>query len=103
MAESSLSQNHWANQARLCPGHWSEIVNGKHLYPSPRTRERMLEVFGVPFDQLFLIEKARSRGRARVQAGHPFPLFADPRAGAGGMGLSTSRWTSRAAGRWRSR
>ena len=57
MASSSLSQNHWAIKLGFARGHWSEIVNGKHPYPSPRTRERMLEAFGVPFDQLFIIEE----------------------------------------------
>jgi len=57
MAASSLSQNHWAIKLGFARGHWSEIVNGKHPYPSPRTRERMLEVFGVRFDALFVIEE----------------------------------------------
>ena len=57
MAASSLSQNHWALKLGFARGHWSEIVNGKHPYPSSRTRERMLEVFGVPFETLFVIEE----------------------------------------------
>src|SRR6478735_7756318 len=57
LAQSRLSQNHWALKLGLSRGHWSEIVNGKHPYPSPRTRERMLEVFGVRFDALFVIEE----------------------------------------------
>ncbi len=56
LAASSLSQNHWALKLGFSRGHWSEIVNGKHPHPSPRTRERMLEVFGVPFGELFEIE-----------------------------------------------
>ena len=56
LAESRLSQNHWALKLGLSRGHWSEIVNGKHLYPSPKTRERMIEVLGLPFAELFEIE-----------------------------------------------
>ena len=56
LAQSRLSQNHWALKLGLSRGHWSEIVNGKHPYPSPKTRERMLEVLGLPFDDLFEVE-----------------------------------------------
>jgi predicted permease len=58
LAQSRLSQNHWALKLGLSRGHWSEIVNGKHPYPSPRTRERMLEVLRLPFEELFEIEDA---------------------------------------------
>ena len=56
LAQSPLSQNHWAIKLGLSRGHWSEIVNGKHPYPSAKSRERMLEVLGIPFDELFHIE-----------------------------------------------
>ncbi|HEU4994099.1 MAG TPA: ADOP family duplicated permease [Gemmatimonadaceae bacterium] len=56
LAQSRLSQNHWALKLGLSRGHWSEIVNGKHPYPSPKTRERMLEVLGLSFDELFEVE-----------------------------------------------
>ena len=56
LAESSLSQNHWAMKLGLSRGHWSEIVNGKHPYPSARTRDRIVEAFGVPLDEVFVIE-----------------------------------------------
>ena len=56
LAQSPLSQNHWALKLGLSRGHWSDIVNGKHPYPSPKTRERMLEVLGLPFEELFEIE-----------------------------------------------
>src|SRR5262249_29848875 len=55
-AQSRLSQNHWALKLGLSRGHWSEIVNGKHPYPSPKTRERMIEVLGLPFEELFEVE-----------------------------------------------
>ncbi|HSA56754.1 MAG TPA: ADOP family duplicated permease [Gemmatimonadaceae bacterium] len=56
LGSSSLSQNHWALKLGLARGHWSEIVNGKHPYPSARTRTRMLEEFKVPMEELFTIE-----------------------------------------------
>ncbi len=56
IARSSLSQNHWALKLGLSRGHWSEIVNGKHPFPSARTRIRMLEGFGVGVDELFSVE-----------------------------------------------
>jgi len=56
LAQSRLSQNHWALKLGISRGHWSEIVNGKHPYPSPKTRERMLEVLGLRFDELFEVE-----------------------------------------------
>src|SRR5712671_4783548 len=56
LAASHLSQNHWAIKLGISRGHWSDIVNGKHLYPSPKTRQRMLEVFGLSLDDLFVVE-----------------------------------------------
>ena len=56
LAQSPLSQNHWALKLGLSRGHWSDIVNGKHPYPSPKTRTRMLEVLGLPLEELFEIE-----------------------------------------------
>lgn len=56
IAGSSLSQNHWALKLGLSRGHWSEIVNGKHTFPSARTRIRMLEGLGVGVDKLFVVE-----------------------------------------------
>ncbi len=56
LATSPLSQNHWALKLGLSKGHWSEIVNGKHPYPSAKTRTRMLEVLGLGVEELFDIE-----------------------------------------------
>jgi predicted permease len=55
-----LSQNHWAIKLGLSRGHWSDIVNGRHPYPSAKTRERMLEVFGVSQDVLFASDDDRA-------------------------------------------
>jgi predicted permease len=60
LASSRLSQNHWAIKLGLSRGHWSDIVNGRHPYPSAKTRERMLEVFGVSQDILFAADDDRS-------------------------------------------
>jgi putative ABC transport system permease protein len=60
LAASRLSQNHWALKLGLSRGHWSDIVNGRHPYPSAKTRERMIEVFGVAPDVLFAPDDDRS-------------------------------------------
>ena len=56
LAASPLSQNHWAIKLGLSKGHWSEIVNGKHPYPSARTRTLMVEAFGAAVDEMFEVE-----------------------------------------------
>ncbi|HSA57505.1 MAG TPA: protein kinase [Gemmatimonadaceae bacterium] len=53
LAASRVSQNHWAIRLGLSRGHWSDIVNGRHPFPSAKTRQRMLEVFGVRAEELF--------------------------------------------------
>ena len=56
IAGSPLSQNHWALRIGLSRGHWSEIVNGKHPYPSAKTRRLMLDAFQLPVHELFDVE-----------------------------------------------
>jgi putative ABC transport system permease protein len=56
LAASALSQNHWALKVGISRGHWSEIVNGKHPYPSAKTRVLMLDALQVPVEELFDIE-----------------------------------------------
>src|SRR5687768_14988359 len=93
LAASRLSQNHWALRLGLSRGHWSDIVNGRHPYPSAKTRQRMLEVFDVPERELFAPDEA-SGGT------HEFRLSLAPRyelvreLGQGAMGtvfLATDR------------
>jgi predicted permease len=60
LAASRLSQNHWALRLGLSRGHWSDIVNGRHPYPSAKTRQRMLEVFDVSEAELFTADEART-------------------------------------------
>jgi predicted permease len=87
LASSPLSQNHWALRLELSRGHWSEIVNGKHPYPSARTRVRMVEAFGVPLEELFEVEVG-----ADPWAGGDFRraiadrYLVDTEVGQGGMG-----------------
>ena len=64
IAARNLSQNHWAMKIGLSRGHWSDIVNGKHPYPSAKTRQRMLDVFQVPFDELFELETRPTAARS---------------------------------------
>jgi transcriptional regulator with XRE-family HTH domain len=37
----------------LSRGHWSDLRSGKHAFPSSRTRQRLVEVFGVAEKDLF--------------------------------------------------
>ena len=87
IARGNLSQNHWAIKIGMSRGHWSEIVNGKHIHPSPKTRERMVEVFGVSFDDLFEIEAdAQSGSDPSFQAAISDRYLIDEEIGQGGMG-----------------
>jgi putative ABC transport system permease protein len=87
MARSALSQNHWAVKLGLSKGHFSNLLSGKHLYPSARTRERMLEVLGVPFEQLFEIEPGQELPEFPVQAALRDRYLIDRQIGQGGMGI----------------
>jgi predicted permease len=87
MAQSSLSQNHWAIKLGLSKGHWSAIVNGRHPFPSPKTRERMLEVFKIPFHDLFEVESGPAEGAdATFQAALADKYLIEREVGQGGMG-----------------
>ncbi|MDH5804046.1 MAG: ADOP family duplicated permease [Gemmatimonadota bacterium] len=87
IARSSLSQNHWAIKLGLSKGHWSAIVNGKHPFPSPRTRERMLEIFQVDFEDLFETEAGPTEGMdAEFQTALAEKYLIEKAIGQGGMG-----------------
>jgi putative ABC transport system permease protein len=87
LAQSTLSQNHWAIKLGISRGHWSEIVNGKHPFPSPKTRERLLEVFGMAFDELFEVESGPQGGAdANFQAAIADRYLIEKELGQGGMG-----------------
>lgn len=87
IARSNLSQNHWAIRLGLSRGHWSGIVNGHHPYPSARTRERMLEIFSVPFEELFEVEPGPPAwSDQNFQAAIADRYLIDKEIGHGGMG-----------------
>lgn len=87
LARSNLSQNHWAIKLGMSRGHWSEILNGKHPFPSPRTRERLLELLEVAFEDLFEIESGPSGwSDASFQAAVIRRYIIDRDVGQGGMG-----------------
>lgn len=56
IAQSPMTQNRWAQKLSLSRGHLSDLINGRHVYPSPRTREKLLRGLGVEFEELFTIE-----------------------------------------------
>jgi predicted permease len=85
LAGSKLSQNHWAIRLGLSRGHWSGIVNGKHPYPSKKTRDLLLEALGVPFEELFAHE-SRSGVEADLQAALADRYLLEKELGQGGMG-----------------
>ena len=87
LAQSHLSQNHWAIRLGLSRGHWSGIVNGKHPYPSAKTRERLIEAFDVPFNDLFEFQATPSQQtEADFQAAIADRYLLDHEIGEGGMG-----------------
>src|SRR5262245_38434667 len=87
LAQSRLSQNHWALKLGLSRGHWSEIVNGKHLYPWAKTRDRMIEVLGLQFDELFTLEtEAPSWADVDFRRAISDRYIIDSELGQGGMG-----------------
>jgi putative ABC transport system permease protein len=86
VADSPLSQNHWAIRLGLSKGHLSDLLAGRHPYPSARTRERMLEVFGVPFDQLFEVEPGHDLPDYAIQRALHDHYIVDREIGHGGMG-----------------
>lgn len=85
LAGSRVSQNHWAMRLGLSRGHWSDLLKGHHPYPSAKTRQRMLEVFGVAESDLFEPDHgARSDFDFRVAIAARFELTSE--LGQGGMG-----------------
>jgi len=87
LARSARSQNAWAIRVGVSRGHWSDLVNGKHPYPSPKTREQMLDAFGVPFEELFEIESANAEPDTALQASLSQRYIIDRVIGEGAMGI----------------
>ena len=89
LSQSRLTQNHWAIKLGLSRGHLSDLVNGKHPYPSPKTREKLLEGLGLPFDELFQVETSSEwthASSATFQAALADRYLIDEEVGQGGMG-----------------
>lgn len=86
IARKTLSQNHWAIKLGLSKGHLSNLLQGKHPYPSAHTRERLLDVTGATFDQLFEIESAGDLPEPGVQQALKDRYLLDRAIGQGGMG-----------------
>lgn len=58
LARRQISQNRWAQILRISRGHLSDLLNGRHVHPSARTRRKLLQQLEVPFEDLFEIEPA---------------------------------------------
>ena len=61
LSASRLSQNHWAMRLGLSRGHLSDLLKGRHPYVSDKTRAKLLDGLGVPFEELFEEERLRTR------------------------------------------
>ena len=90
LAHSRLSQNHWAIKLGLSRGHLSDLANGKHPYPSPKTREKLMEGLQLSFDELFDVETESTEwshaSSASFQAAVVDRYMIDEEIGQGGMG-----------------
>ena len=51
----NMTKNELASRTGLATGYLSQLLNGKRN-PSPATRQRLQEVLGAEFDELFILE-----------------------------------------------
>lgn len=65
VAQSKLTQNRWAQKLGLGRGHFSQLINGRRPYPNPETRRKLIQGFGLPFDDLFEVESPGRRPSVR--------------------------------------
>ena len=56
LGKRNKSQNHWAITLGLSRGHLSELINGKHPYPTAKTREKLVIGLGLAFEDIFELE-----------------------------------------------
>ncbi|HEX6316045.1 MAG TPA: protein kinase, partial [Gemmatimonadaceae bacterium] len=85
LAGSRVSQNHWAMRLGLSRGHWSDLRSGRHPFPSAKTRQRIVDVFGVAESDLFEPVAARDDDfDFRLAIAARFELTSE--LGQGGMG-----------------
>lgn len=64
MAKRNMSQNMLAIRAGISSGYISQIMCGTR-YPSPKVRQKILDVLGMDFDEVFIIEREESEVSAR--------------------------------------
>ena len=68
LAKKPLTLNRWAQLLGLSSGHLSDLVNGRRPSPAPKTRAKLLEGLGLPFEELFeLQDPGEGRRPASVQ------------------------------------
>jgi len=88
LSRRNMSQNHWAIKLGLSRGHWSDIVRGKHPFPSRKTRDRLLEVLDVGFDDLFeAVTDTTTAAEADFKSRLSDRYLIDREIGQGGMGI----------------
>ena len=56
MARQNISQNELAKRLGITSGYMSQLVCGTR-YPSPKVRQKILDVLGIDFDDVFIIER----------------------------------------------
>ncbi|MGE0439217.1 MAG: ADOP family duplicated permease [Gemmatimonadales bacterium] len=86
LAASRISQNHWAIRVGISRGHWSELVNGKHPYPSARTRGLLLDALGLTVEELFDVETGPTPAEGDFRRAIADQYLIDAELGQGGMG-----------------
>jgi transcriptional regulator with XRE-family HTH domain len=90
LSRSNRTQNHWAIKLGLSRGHLSELLNGKHPYPSQKTREKLIVGLGLEFSELFEAEADSDEwshaSSASFQAALSGRYLIDEEIGRGGMG-----------------
>ena len=90
LSRSNRTQNHWAIKLGLSRGHLSELLNGKHPYPSQKTREKLIVGLALEFGDLFEAEADTEEwshaSSASFQAALSGRYLIDEEIGRGGMG-----------------
>ena len=56
IAKRNMSQNMLAIRSGISSGYISQLMCGTR-YPSPRVRQKILDVLGMDFDEVFIIER----------------------------------------------
>jgi len=64
MAKRNISQNMLAIRAGISSGYISQLMCGTRC-PSPKVRQKILDVLGMDFDDVFIIERDEREVSAR--------------------------------------